>query len=77
LRGQEGGCQAGDNPRTIDLINKSHERLIELYPDFVKYLTKDGKIRLAEHSELNGFKRIKVMYNNAHKSASVGRLNFE
>ena len=74
--GQEGGCQ-GDNPRTIDLINKSHERLIELYPDFVKYATKDGKIRLAEHSQFNGFKRIKVLYNNAHKSASVGRLNFE
>ena len=46
----------GDNPRTIDLINKSHERLIELYPDFVKYATKDGKIRLAEHSSLMDLK---------------------
>ena len=32
-----------------------------LYPDFVKYATKDGKIRLGQHSQFNGFKRIKVL----------------
>ena len=74
---QEGGCQSGTNPRTVDLINRSHERLVELYPDFVKFKMKDGKPKIAKHSKFDGFKMIKVFYSNASKSASVGRLRFD
>ena len=74
---QEGGCQSGTNPRTVDLINRSHERLVELYPDFVKFKMKDGEPKIAKHSKFDGFKMIKVFYSNASKSASVGRLRFD
>jgi hypothetical protein len=38
---------------------------------------KDGEPKIAEHSEFNGFKMIKVFYSNASKRASMGRLRFD
>ena len=78
---QEGGCQSGINPRTVELINSSHERLIELYPNFVKWSIKNGKQHIAGLSQGlsfdKGYKAIKVFYSNAYKSSRIKTLNFE
>lgn len=68
----EGGCQAGPNPRDVKMINESHEKLIELYPNFVKWNMKNGEQKITE-----GFKAIKVFYSNAYKSSRINQLEFE
>lgn len=65
---QEGGCQTGSNPRTIDLINRSHERLVELYPDFVKWKG------VSDFKGYEGSTKISVLYNKASKSSSKSNL---
>ena len=72
--GQKGGCQEGQNRRTIDLINKSHEELIKMYPNFVKWKTKDGVQLFSKNKEFSGYKLIKCYYNNAAKYSEIGRL---
>lgn len=67
---QEGGCQEGPNKRTIDLINKSHAKLIELYPDFVKWKIKHGQQQCGK-KEFSGFKMIKVLYSKAAKYSDM------
>ena len=66
---QDGGCQVGPNKRTIDLMNRSHDRLIELYPDFVKWKIKHGEQQYGggNYKGLIGFKMIKVFYSKAAK----------
>jgi hypothetical protein len=72
---QDGGCQEGPNKRTVDLMNKSHEKLIEMYPDFVKWKTKNGVQIFAKHSQkFVGFKMIKCYYNKAAKYSGRGVL---
>ena len=71
---QDGGCQEGPNKRTVDLINRSHEKLIQTYPDFVKWKTKDGVQVFAQH-QFTGHKMIKCLYNKAAKYNEVGRLS--
>ena len=74
---QKGGCQSGINPRTVKMINESHERLIELYPNFVKWNMQNGKQKIAGLSFNKGYKAIKVFYSNAYKSSRIKTLNFE
>lgn len=59
---QQGGCQAGNNPRTINLINKSQAKLVEQYPNFVKWSGKTLK-----NKNFKGAKTIKCYYSNAAK----------
>ena len=71
---QDGGCQEGPNKRTVDLINRSHEKLIQTYPDFVKWKTKGG-VQVFGNRQFIGHKMIKCLYNKAAKYNEVGRLS--
>jgi hypothetical protein len=61
--GQQGGCQAGKNPRTLNLMNESHAKLVEQYPNFVKWSGKTMK----HNGKFKGAKTIRCYYSNAFK----------
>ena len=71
---QDGGCQEGPNKRTVDLINRSHEKLIQTYPDFVKWKTKGG-VQVFGNRQFIGHKMIKCLYNKAAKYSEIERLS--
>ena len=60
----KGGCESF---RSLDMMNKSHEKLVEQYPDVVKWFTKDGKQLISENKKSYGWKRVKILYNKAGK----------
>ena len=71
---QEGGCQYGVRKRTSELMEKSHQKLVETFPEFVKWKTQNGKISISNNKNLSGFKMIKCFYNKAAKDSDIGRL---
>ncbi len=72
--GQKGGCQHGIRKRTPELQEKSHQKLVETFSEFVKWKTQNGKISISNNKNLSGYKMIKCYYNKAAKYSDVNRL---
>tara|TARA_B100001996_G_scaffold381594_1_gene371339 strand:- start:299 stop:1129 length:831 start_codon:yes stop_codon:yes gene_type:complete len=59
--------------RTVDILDRSHEKLIELYPDYVKWRKEgdDSHIQLNSGSEYDGVKLIQILWDKAYNDSKI------